>query len=75
MEREKIIRKKLESLCTLCGSKKHNELNYNHNKEEISEECGFIHKNEICLLGRQHKDILFKNKYSNRNNNRYRHNE
>ncbi len=44
--RAKILRKKLEktNLCTLCGSKKHNELNYGHNNEKICEECGFIHE-------------------------------
>ena len=64
--RAKILRKELEktNICTLCGSKKHNELN--HHGEKICEECGFIQENEICLLDRNNGDILFRNKYNKR---------
>ncbi len=68
--RAKIIRGKIEStnICTLCGSKEHNELNYDHNNETICDECGFIHNNEICLLDRNYGELIFKDNRTNKIN-------
>ena len=32
------------NLCVVYGSNKLNELNYNHEKDEIYDECEFAHK-------------------------------
>ncbi len=60
------------NLCVVCGYNKHNDLNYNHEKDEINDECGFIHKEDLCLFGRKYGDLIFKNFLNDKNNENFR---
>ena len=54
MERRKelaIFRKKLSNsgLCIICGTKFHNEMNYNHENDDVWNVVLFIRKVYACL--------------------------
>ena len=53
-------------LCVIYGSKAYNELDYNHERDRICEECGFAHDDSLCIFGRRFGDFIFKDYLNNK---------